>query len=493
MTNQGGTLLADDHYDHRLHAEIQISRRLSNGDTVREVLEDVPGLLTDSLECSWAVVLEISPEHSRAEVIYADGFSANGTAGGIAGEMAPDASLAGYVAALQRRACAVEDLDEAPFSSPPGLRAAGVRSAVAAKVQVFGESRYVVAAFYPGQISRRNSQVAGAVGLMAQISSRLTDALEKAELAEIAAFSDARQEFFNHLTGELDAAVGPNEALRAGADACVADLPGLPGGSAADLCVVDLVEENDDIIGSEFSGTQVRRFYSSVSAETPEQVHHSVETVPRLSPKAGPGKVIYSGEHEIVEHVCPSYLQKLARDEEDLERLERVGARSYLAFPLRSGRKTIGCVGLLSTTPRRLYRPKLWYRAGKSIATAFSYAYGLKTYESRGNNSKVSHGHPANLSLGSTDVPEGLPSSNYPADPAAQNARANVRDCPPRPIKVYNLFARGMVRGEIADTLHISAGTVDSHKHPLVTALAPVGAKSRKDVAALARRLGPVD
>ena len=87
----------------------------------------------------------------------------------------------------------------------------------------------MIAALYPEPISRRYPEVAAAVGLMGEISARFSDALEKAELANLTAFGNARQEFFLHLTGELDTAQRPEEVLRTGADACVARLPGLPG------------------------------------------------------------------------------------------------------------------------------------------------------------------------------------------------------------------------------------------------------------------------
>ena len=139
-------------------------------------------LLVDSLQCSWAVVFEFDPDQGEAKAIFADKSSAGcvtedelyrGAAALGAGSLAPDASLAGYVAVLHQHACVVENLDEAPFSAQPGLREAGARSAVAAKVQLFGQVRYVVVALYPEPISRRYPEVAAAVGLMGEISARL--------------------------------------------------------------------------------------------------------------------------------------------------------------------------------------------------------------------------------------------------------------------------------------------------------------------------------
>lgn len=497
MTHDNGTFYGCGQHDPRLYAEVQISRRLSGGEDIQDVLPDVTGLLTDSLGCSWAVVLEIFPGLGRADVIFADGFAdgfagdepllndaGNHAGGSEVWGTAPDASLAGYVAALQRRACAVEDIDEAPFSSPPGLRTAGVRSAVAAKVEVYGEARYVIAALYPQAISRRDPEVVGAVGLVGEISSRLSDALEKAELVGIAAFGDARQEFFLHLAGELDAAQNPDEVLRAGADACVAQLPGLPGGSAADLCVVDLVVKDDGLSGPDSPRTQVRRFYSSAALGTSEQMRHSVETVPRLSSRAGPGKVIYSGERELVEHLCPSYLRKLARDEEDLERLEQVGAHSYMALPLRSGRETIGCVGLLSANAGRRYHPGLWRSVGEFIALSISKFYAVRDLEEQ-----------CRAVPSFSEVPD-VPAHYWPA--GSSDPRTNIWDPPPqeppgagsltgRQYEVLALLDEGLSHKGMAQRLHLSKGTVQNHCSGLYRSL---GANSQVEALAIARQLG---
>lgn len=499
----GGTSFGGGQHDPCLYAEIQISRRLSSGEDVQEVLADIPSLLVGSLGCCCAVVLEISPDLGRAGILSSAGLPGNGSHGddaspeGVVGGLAPDASLAGYVAALQRRACAIEDLDEAPFSSPPGLRAAGVRSAVAAKVEVYGEPRYVVASLYQEPISRRNSDVAGAVDLMSQVSSRLTDALEKDELAEIAAFGDARQEFFFHLTGELDTAQRPEEVLRAGADACVSQLPGLPGGSAADLCVVDLVVDSDgNPSGAGSSRTQVRRFYASSASEISDRTRHSVETVPRLSSRAGPGKVIYSGERELVEHVGPNYLRKLARDDEDLERLEQIGALSYMAVPLRSGRETIGCVGLLSATVGRRYHPGLWRPVGEFVALSISKFYAVKALEEQSRVDPISSDAP-NI-LGRYWPAGGVAGGVAGGAVGGADGRAAIAETratePPgagpltgRQYEVLNLIDEGVSATGIARRLHLTEGTVQNHCTGLYRSL---GAHSKVEALAKARQLG---
>ena len=175
-----------------------------------------------------------------------------------------------------------------------------------------------------------------------------------------------------------------------------------------------------------------------------------------------------------------NYLRRLAQNDEDLGRLEQIGAHSYMAVPLRAGLRTIGCVGLLSATTGRRYRPDLWRHVGEFIALTISKFYMVKSLELQ------SQAMPDPSEA--TDIlarywPGGAPVVGE----ATFREPRDTGQLTGRQYEVLTLLDDGLSTKDIAGRMHLTEGTVQNHCSGILRSL---GANSKVEALAKARRQG---
>ena len=76
---------------------------------------------------------------------------------------------------------------------------------------------------------------------------------------------------------------------------------------------------------------------------------------PREDAPAGPGKVIRTGEPELIADISESLLAAVARDEDHLRSLRELGFRSSMVVPLRARGRTLGTLTVISAESGRRY------------------------------------------------------------------------------------------------------------------------------------------
>jgi PAS domain S-box-containing protein len=100
---------------------------------------------------------------------------------------------------------------------------------------------------------------------------------------------------------------------------------------------------------------------AAVAAADPELERVVLEMAqrqpPRLDAPAGAGYTIRTGEPQLVPEVPPELLETLARDDEQLALLRRMGLRSGLTVPLKLRDRAIGALSLVYSTSGRVYGP----------------------------------------------------------------------------------------------------------------------------------------
>lgn len=113
----------------------------------------------------------------------------------------------------------------------------------------------------------------------------------------------------------------------------------------ADLCVVDIVEE-DTVrrMGIAYAGTI-----------KPEQVQRFLGDPPKLEGQHPAMKVVRSGTPILIAEVTEQMLIEAARDQEQLEFLREMQLQSGIVVPLLVRGRTLGAISLLSTKSDRRY------------------------------------------------------------------------------------------------------------------------------------------
>ena len=74
---------------------------------------------------------------------------------------------------------------------------------------------------------------------------------------------------------------------------------------------------------------------------------------PRSGDSCGMVAVMRSGQPELVEHIHDEQLVAVAKDDEQLQLLRKLGTTSYLCVPLRTRGQTVGALSLISNSPDR--------------------------------------------------------------------------------------------------------------------------------------------
>jgi PAS domain S-box-containing protein len=118
----------------------------------------------------------------------------------------------------------------------------------------------------------------------------------------------------------------------------------------ADWCFIELVDENGAIVPTSI----VHRDPQKIA-----MVRRVLERYP-LDPMAphGTGKVIRTGEPELVPKIPDAWFESLAQDADHLHAVREVGMHSYVSVPLTVRSKTIGVLSLVSAESTREYGPR---------------------------------------------------------------------------------------------------------------------------------------
>jgi signal transduction histidine kinase len=96
----------------------------------------------------------------------------------------------------------------------------------------------------------------------------------------------------------------------------------------------------------------------AVAHSDPELARWAAEVVARSKPEdahRGVARVVETREPELIPHVTPEDLRALARNEEHLEVLRRIGLCSFMSVPLLTRDAPVGALTFLSTTSGRVY------------------------------------------------------------------------------------------------------------------------------------------
>ncbi len=276
--------------------------------------------------------------------------------------------------------------------------------------------------------------------------------------------AEERFAFLSEATTVLTAAPDPPSALAATARLAVPAL--------ADWCFVDVVREDGE------PPAEIRRLAVAGTLESPDR-RHLAEDLGRRHYPMNPGdphgtpKVLRTGRPEILPVVGREVLESIARDEEHLRVVRRLGPVSYMCVPLQVGRRLIGALGLVSTAPGRRYGEEdLALAEGLSRCAALVVRGALESLAPdlgrRGLDLLARHAG-------------GLVSS-VPAEAPPSLTR--------RQREVLDLLEAGLPAREIGARLVVAETTVRKHIRDLLKAF---GAHSQREALFKARNLGLLD
>jgi PAS domain S-box-containing protein len=131
-------------------------------------------------------------------------------------------------------------------------------------------------------------------------------------------------------------------------------LAGLVVPALADLCVIDLVDDDGGVV-------------RVASAHGEEGHRRLVEELrrfpPRMNPRNPVERVLATGQPQAATHVDEATLRDIAQDDEHLQIMRALGITSYMMVPLVARGRTLGVISFVSSRPDRRY-------AGPDLALA---------------------------------------------------------------------------------------------------------------------------
>src|SRR5687767_3764427 len=118
----------------------------------------------------------------------------------------------------------------------------------------------------------------------------------------------------------------------------------------ADWCFIELVEENGTIRPA------------AIAHRDPEKIALARRVLERypidINAPHGTGKVVRTGEAELVPHIPDAWFESIAQDPEHLRSVREVGMHSFVSVPLIVRGRTIGVFTLVSAESTKQYGPK---------------------------------------------------------------------------------------------------------------------------------------
>jgi PAS domain S-box-containing protein len=186
-----------------------------------------------------------------------------------------------------------------------------------------------------------------------------------------------RRESENELLAELGRALSATLE----SDEILTGIADLMVRSIADVCIVDVVEQHDEVRRL----TVVSREPSKASACDRLAKVPLDRRRPHLTLSA-----LEAARPVLMERVSPSMLASLSQSEEHLRALRAVDPKSIIAVPLVARDKTLGVIALVSTTPSRVYGQRdlrlaeeLAQRAALSLENARLYRAAQRAVHAR--------------------------------------------------------------------------------------------------------------
>ncbi len=128
-------------------------------------------------------------------------------------------------------------------------------------------------------------------------------------------------------------------------DQTLQEIAEIPVPDLADLCVVDLIDQNLARDHAAIAHTDLAR--RQLIGELGQF------RAPVLDSDSALGRVFLTGEPELFEEITDEVLQRAARDPSNLEALRAIGIRSALVVPLRARAETIGVMTLCTVESKR--------------------------------------------------------------------------------------------------------------------------------------------
>jgi PAS domain S-box-containing protein len=171
------------------------------------------------------------------------------------------------------------------------------------------------------------------------LASRIALAIEQSRLYESERAASRRLEFLAEASELLGATLDYSAALQG--------LTALAVPYLGEWCIVDMLR-----------GDRLERVaVGHADPEAQAAAYEFLERFPLAADAAhGPGRVIASGEAELISEVTDEHLQRASGgDPEYLDALRAVGMTSLMSAPLMARGRVLGAITLLSEQPERLY------------------------------------------------------------------------------------------------------------------------------------------
>jgi PAS domain S-box-containing protein len=210
-------------------------------------------------------------------------------------------------------------------------------------------------------------------GLVRDISER--------KLAEEAARASQAERLRRENEQKFLAELGPAMAATLDSDAILTQVARLAVGSLADLCIVDLVEEDGEM----------RRLKAATRDPARAWICEQLTRIPldRTRPHLL-GEALETGRPVLLRSLSPAQLAALAQSDEHLRLLRAVDPRSLIAVPLLGAGKVLGAIALLASAGSPPYGPadlrlaeELAQRAALSVQNARLYRAAQRATQAR--------------------------------------------------------------------------------------------------------------
>ena len=231
--------------------------------------------------------------------------------------------------------------------------------------------------------------VLGVDGQVLGVGTAVVDVTEERRALQAERDAVRRARFLAEAGALLDASMDAAETLDKLASLAVPEF--------ADWCVVHLLDEDGDLETV------------AVAHSDPEKVRwaHELQAryAPRVDPDQGLGRVIQTGQPEVVHNVTSDLIAATAIDDEHHEILRELGIAAAVIAPLTAGGRTLGAISFVAAESGRRYSDddvqllvELGRRAGVAVENAMLYT----------ERSRIAHTLQARLLPNSLPSPPGL-------------------------------------------------------------------------------------
>lgn len=424
------------------------------------LMDQAAGAVAEVLSVGYSEVLELLPDGPglllRAGVGWRDGLVGRATVGTNL------ESQAGYTL-ISRGPVVVEDLrEERRFERSPLQEEHGVVSGISVAVYVHGHAYGVLAALS----AKKRAFTEDEVLFLQEVADVLGAAIERkqverdkedllGERTEWATAAERRFEFLAEASALLSTSTDLSTVL--------ATAVRLPVPALADLCFVDLVEEDE--------GSVTRFALAEEPIELEDEARgRELQSNYRFDPSRshGTARVYRTGVLELVSEVNEEIARDIARTAEHVDVLRRLGRGSYVGVPLRIAGRTLGALGLVSSEPGR-------YGTGDvALVEGLAHCTALALDNARHHVSEVEL------------VRELVRRAKEERRMVAAPRRREEPQITPRQMEVLKMLAAGRSTREIGGALYLSEATVRNHIRGLLQAF---GAHSQLEALARAREL----